>query len=101
VHTRSEPPLPTVVQVVSSDLHSDEPANAEDHDFAKKLREQARRRGREMSEARSRAKSARKKRYGGGAQAHNREAIVYEKAMKELNKQAAKIIFTEKNKVCS
>lgn len=101
VHTRSEPPLPTVVQVISSDLHSDEPASAEDLDFAKKLREQARRKGREMSEARSRAKSARKKRYGGGAQAHNREAIAHEKAMKELNKQAAKIIFTEKNKVCS
>ena len=99
VHSGSTPPLPTVIQVISPDLHSDEPASIEDLEFGKKLREQARRRGREMSEARSRAKSARKKRYGGGAQAHNQQAIAHEKAMKDLDKRAAKIIFREKNKV--
>jgi hypothetical protein len=40
------------------------------------------------------SKSARKKKCGGSAQAHNREA----KAMKERN--STKIIFTENNKVC-
>jgi len=39
-----------------------------------------------------------KKRFGGGAQAHNREAAAHEKVMKELDKRAAKIIFTENNK---
>jgi hypothetical protein len=54
-----------------------------------------------MSEARSRAKSARKKRSGGAAQAHNLEVAAHEKVMKELDKRAAKIIFAEKNKVSS
>ncbi|KAH8990467.1 hypothetical protein EDB92DRAFT_1798923, partial [Lactarius akahatsu] len=67
-------------------------------DFAKKLREQARRKGREMSEARSRAKSAQKKGYRGAAQAHRQEVIAHESAMKELDKRAAKIIFRENNK---
>ena len=102
VHTERDTLLPTVIQVVSSsDLRSDEQAGVEDLDFAEKLREQARRRGREMSEARSRAKSAKKKGYRGAAQAHRQEAIAHESAMKELNKRAAKIIFKENNKVCS
>src|SRR6266702_2954231 len=68
VHTERDTLLPTVIQVVSSsDLRSDEQAGVEDLDFAEKLREQARRRGREMSEARSRAKSAKKKGYRGAA----------------------------------
>jgi hypothetical protein len=99
VDTGSKPP-PTAVQAISPDLRSDEPI-VEDFDFAEELRVKARRRWEEMTEARKRAKSARKKRYGGGAQAHNREAAVHEKAVKELNKRAAKIIFTENNKVCS
>src|SRR6266702_1217542 len=102
VHTERDTLLPTVIQVVSSsDLRSDEQAGVEDLDFAEKLREQARRRGREMSEARSRAKSAKKKGYRGAAQAHRQEAIAHEGAMKELDKRAAKIIFKENNKVCS
>ena len=102
VYTRSEPPPPTVIQVISSDLLPDGPASVKDLNFAKKLREQARRRGREMSEARSRAKSAQKKGYCGAANAHRQEAIAYESAMKELDKRAAEIIFRENNnKVCS
>ncbi|KAN0133988.1 hypothetical protein V8E53_008206, partial [Lactarius tabidus] len=62
------------------------------------LREQARRRGREMTEARSRAKSAQKKGYRGAAQSHRQEAIAHKGAMEELDKRAAKIIFKEKNK---
>ena len=54
-----------------------------------------------MSEARSRAKSAQKKGYRGAAHAHRQEAISHKNAMKELDKRASKIIFTEKNKVCS
>jgi len=84
--------------VVSSNLRSEEPTSVEDLDYAKKLREQARRKGREMSEARSRAKSAQKKRYHGAAHAHREEAIAYESAMKELDKRAAKIVFRENNK---
>ena len=96
VHTGSKPP-PTVVQVISPDLRSDEPS-VENLDFAEKLREQAKRKREELPELGKRANSARKKRYGGVAQAHNREAIAH---VKELNKRAAKIIFTENNKVCS
>ena len=87
------------MQVISPNLHSDELASIEDLEFAKKLREQARRRGREMTEARSRAKSAQKKGYRGAAQAHKQEAIAHKSAMEELDKRAAKIIFREKNKV--
>lgn len=90
-HIRSKLPPPTVVQVISPDL--------EDLDFAKKLREQALGKGREMSEARSRAKSAKKKGYPAAVQVHNQQAITDERAMKELDKRAAKIIFKEKNKV--
>ena len=101
VHTACEPPLPTTPTVVSSDPLSDEPAGVEDLDFAKKLRERARRKGREMSEARSRAKSARKKGHLGAAHAHGQEAIAHESEMKELDKRAAKIFFRENNKVSS
>ena len=68
--------------------------------MAKKLREQARRKGREMSEAHSRAKSAQKKGYRGAAQTHRQGAMSHESAMKDLDKRAAEIIFREKNKVC-
>jgi hypothetical protein len=93
--------LPTVIQVVSFDLRSDVPASVEDLDFAKKLREQARRRCHEMWEARSRAKSAQKKRLRAAAQEHNQRANAHQSAMIELDKRAAEIIFREKNKVCS
>ena len=81
-----------------SSTRFDELASIED---ANKLREQAQRSGQEMSEARSRAKSAQKKGYYGAAQAHRQEAIKHEKAKKDLNKEAAKIIFRERNKVSS
>jgi hypothetical protein len=99
VHSGSESTPPTRVQVISPDIHSEEPASVEVLDSAKKLREQARRRGREMTEARSRAKSAQKNGRRGAAQAHRQEAIAYKGAMEELDKRAAKIIFKEKNKV--
>ena len=99
VHTRNEPPSPAVNQVIVSEVRSGEPASVEDLNFAEKLRVQARQRGRDMSEARNRAKSAQKKGYKGAAQAHRQEAIAHEKVMKELDKRAAKIIFREKNKV--
>jgi len=54
-----------------------------------------------MSEARSRAKSARKKGHLGAAHAHGQEAIAHESEMKELDKRAAKIFFRENNKVSS
>ncbi|KAH9083569.1 hypothetical protein EDB83DRAFT_28342 [Lactarius deliciosus] len=100
--TESEPRLPTALApapaVVSSGFRPDEPASVEDLEFAKKLRDQARRRGREMTEAYSRAKSAQKKGLRGASQAHRQEAMAHESAKKELDKQAAKIIFRENNK---
>ncbi|KAH8990462.1 hypothetical protein EDB92DRAFT_745659 [Lactarius akahatsu] len=98
VHTRGEPRLPTALVGVSSDPRYGEPASVEDLEFAKKLREQARRKGREMSEARSRAKSAQKKGLLGAAYAHRLGAIAHESEMKELDKRAAKIVFKENNK---
>jgi len=98
MHTGSDPRLPTAPSVVSFDLHFDEPTGVEDLDLAKKLREQARRKGREMSEARSRAKSAEKKGSRGAAQEHRQRANAYNSVMKELDKRAAEIIFREKNK---
>ncbi|KAH9176281.1 hypothetical protein EDB89DRAFT_1903111 [Lactarius sanguifluus] len=100
VHTRGEPRLPTALVGVSSDPRYGEPASVENLEFAKKLREQARRKGREMSEARSRAKSARKKGRLGAAHAHKQDAIAHESEMKELDKRAAKIVFRENNKDC-
>jgi len=87
-----------VPAVVASDLRSDEPASVEDLDFAKKLREQARRTGREMSEAYSRAKSAQKKGSRGAAHEHRQRANAHKSAKMELDKRAAEIIFREKNK---
>ncbi|KAH9019014.1 hypothetical protein EDB85DRAFT_2121407 [Lactarius pseudohatsudake] len=98
VHTRGEPRLPTALVGVSSDPRYGESASVENIDFAKKLREQARRKGREMSEARSRAKSARKKGRLGAAHAHRQDAIAHESEMKELDKRAAKIFLRENNK---
>ncbi|KAH9061237.1 hypothetical protein EDB87DRAFT_1610704 [Lactarius vividus] len=53
-----------------------------------------------MAEARSRAKSAKKKGRPGAAHAHRQDALAHEGEMKELNKRAAKIIFRENNKNC-
>ncbi|KAH9083568.1 hypothetical protein EDB83DRAFT_2669562 [Lactarius deliciosus] len=96
--TGSEPPPPTVA--VSSDPCSDEPVGVKDLKLAKELREQARRKGREMSEARSRAKSATKKGRLGAARAHRQDVLARESEMKELDKRAAKIVFGENNKNC-
>ena len=95
----NESRLPTAPMVVSSDFCSDKPAIVEDLEYAKKLREKARRKGLEMSEARSRAKSAQKKGSRGAAHIHKQEAMVRESEMKDLDKRAAKIIFRENNKV--
>ena len=97
---KRDPFSPTINQVVSSDARAGERATVEGLDLAKKLREQARRKGREMSEAHSRAKSAQKKGSRGAAQAHRQEAMSHESAMKDHDKRAAEIIFREKNKVC-
>ncbi|KAH9083563.1 hypothetical protein EDB83DRAFT_28082 [Lactarius deliciosus] len=99
VPTGSKPPPPTApVVVVSSGPCTDGPVGIEDLEFAQKLREQARCKGREMSEARSRAKSASEKGRLGAAHAHRQDAIAYESEMKELHKRAAKIVFRENNK---
>ncbi len=80
---------------------SEELAGIEDLEFAKKLREQGQRSGREMSEAYNRAKSAQRMGDRWAAQEHRQQADAHKGAMEELNKRAAKIIFREKNKVCS
>ena len=99
MHTGSEPSLPTAPAVVSSGVRFDKPAGVRDLEFAKKLREQARRKGQESMEAYSRAKSAQKRGQHGAAHAHREKAIAHNSSMKELDKQAAKIIFRENNKV--
>ena len=91
----------TAPAVVSSEPRLDELAGLEGLDLAKKLREQARRKGLEMTEARSRAKNAQKRGAHGAAHEHTQRANAHESAIKELDKRAAEIIFTEKNKVCS
>ncbi|KAH9083550.1 hypothetical protein EDB83DRAFT_2669553 [Lactarius deliciosus] len=98
MHTRDGPRLPTALVGLSSDPRYGEPASVENLEFAKKLREQARRKGHEMSEARSRAKSARMKGRLGAAHAHKQDAIAHESEMKELDKRAAKIFLRENNK---
>ncbi|KAH9083553.1 hypothetical protein EDB83DRAFT_2212788 [Lactarius deliciosus] len=52
-----------------------------------------------MSEARHKAKNAKKKGRLGAAHAHKQDAIAHEGEMKELDKRAAKIFFRENNKV--
>jgi ribosomal protein S20 len=84
--------------VVTLDPRTDEPAIVENLDFAEKLREQARRMRLKMSEAYSRAKSAQKKGSSGAAQEHRQRADALKSAFKKLDKQAAEIIFKEKNK---
>ncbi|KAH9047899.1 hypothetical protein EDB84DRAFT_1673377 [Lactarius hengduanensis] len=51
-----------------------------------------------MSEARRRAKNAKKKGRLGTAHAHRQDALSHESEMKELDKRAAKIFFRENNK---
>ncbi|KAH9040798.1 hypothetical protein EDB85DRAFT_1886864 [Lactarius pseudohatsudake] len=99
VHTGGKPYLLIApVGGVSSHPRSDEPAGIENLAFAKKLRKQARRKGREMSEAYRRAESAKKKGRFGVAHAHTQDAIAHESEMKELDERAAKIFFRENNK---
>ncbi|KAI9442245.1 hypothetical protein H4582DRAFT_1267243 [Lactarius indigo] len=100
VYTEGKPHLLTApIGGVSSHPRSDEPAGIEDLTFAKKLRRQARRKGREMSEAYRRAESARKEgRFQGLHSAHAQDAIAHEREMRELDKRAAKIFFRENNK---
>ena len=97
----SERRLPATPAVASPRPRPDELATVEDLDFAQKLREQARRRGMEMTEEYSRAKMAQKKGLRGVAQEHRQRGHTHKSAMKELDKRAAEIIFREKNKVCS
>ncbi|KAH9002120.1 hypothetical protein EDB86DRAFT_2827547 [Lactarius hatsudake] len=82
----------------SSPPRSDDPAGIENLAFAKKLRKQARRRGREMSEAYRRAESARKKGRFRVAHTHTQDAIAHESEMEKLDERAAKIFFRENNK---
>ncbi|KAH9061249.1 hypothetical protein EDB87DRAFT_406376 [Lactarius vividus] len=99
VHTGGKPHLLiTPVGGVSSPPRYDEPASIENLALAKKLRKQARRKGREMSEAYRRAWSARKKGCFGAAHTHTQDAITHENEMKELDERAAKIFFRENNK---
>ncbi|KAH9083548.1 hypothetical protein EDB83DRAFT_27060 [Lactarius deliciosus] len=83
---------------VSSPPRSDDPAGIENLAFAKKLRKQARRKGREMSEAYRRAESARRKGRFGVAHTHTQDAIAHESEMEKLDERAAKIFFRENNK---
>ena len=74
-------------------------AVVEDLEFAKKLREKARRSGQEMAEAYSQAESVQRMGDRWAAQEYRQQAGAHKSAMEELDKQAAKIIFREKNKV--
>lgn len=74
------------------------PAVVEDLEFAKKLRENARRRGREMAEAYSQANSAQRMGDCWGAQEYRQQGDAHKSAMEELDERAARIIFRENNK---
>ena len=80
----------------TSPILSDELASVED---AKKLREQARRHGREMSDAYGRAKTAQQRGQLGAAQEHRQRGDAHKSSMESLDERAAKIVFREKNKV--
>ena len=83
---------------ITSSTLSDELASVED---AEKLREEARRRRLEMTEAYNRAKTAQQKGRRGAAQEHKQRGDAHKSSMEDLDRRAAKIIFREKNKVCS
>ncbi|KAH9083472.1 hypothetical protein EDB83DRAFT_2309451 [Lactarius deliciosus] len=70
----------------------------EDLESAEKLREKARRSGREMTEAYNRAKSAQRIGDRLTAQEHRQRGDAHKSLMEELDEQAAKIIFRENNK---
>ncbi|KAI9458562.1 hypothetical protein F5148DRAFT_1220426 [Russula earlei] len=65
---------------------------------AEDLRAQAMQRSRMMYESRELAKAARKRKDHAAEDGHNREAVVHEIEVKNLNKAAAELIFQEKNK---
>ena len=73
--------------------------NTQDMEAANELRRRARRCAVEMRDARDLAKSARKGGDHTAAQRSRQDAIALESEMKSLDKRAAKIIFTQKNKV--
>ena len=97
-YTHRRPPATSHIAPRTSSSLSDELLGVED---SKKLREEARRRGREMSEAYSRAKAAQKKGYRGAAQEHRQRGDAHKSSMEDLDMRAAKIIFRENNKVSS
>ncbi|KAH9083549.1 hypothetical protein EDB83DRAFT_27151 [Lactarius deliciosus] len=92
------PYTPTPSQTQLSSTRSDTLVGVEDLEFAEKLREKARRSGREMTEAYSRAKSAQRMGDRWAAQEHRRRGDAHKSMMEELDKRAAKIIFRENNK---
>ncbi|KAH9083559.1 hypothetical protein EDB83DRAFT_2212617 [Lactarius deliciosus] len=91
-HTR------TPSQTHLSSIPSDALAVVEDLDFAKKLREKARRSGQEMAEAYSQANSAQRIGDCWGAQEYRQQGDAHKSVMEELDERAARIIFRENNK---
>jgi hypothetical protein len=81
------------------DPFDDAVANAESNRKARELREKARRSHREMRDARDRAKIARRMGDRAAESECNQAARAHESAMKNFNKNAAKIIFRVKNQV--
>ncbi|KAI9463662.1 hypothetical protein BJY52DRAFT_1115514 [Lactarius psammicola] len=77
---------------------SDELVGVEDLEFAKKLREKARRSGGEMTEAYSQAESSQRMGDRWASQEYRQQGHAHKSAMEEFDKRAAKIIFREKNK---
>jgi hypothetical protein len=99
-HTRAVPrswsPFPDVLPDPDVD---DAVANAKDNKKAIELRERARSSTREMLDARDRAKSARRRGDRVAESDYKQQARAHESTMKNLNKNAAKIIFRLKNQV--
>jgi hypothetical protein len=79
----------------------DEGENAKRPITASGLRERAQLKKDMMVKAKKLVNAARKKGNNHAAAKHDREARENEAAMDVLNREAAKIIFEEKNKVCS
>jgi hypothetical protein len=97
--THVAPLAPSRLPNVRPDIGVEAATTAEDKRAANKLRERARRCGREMCAARDLAKSAHKRRDYAAAQRHTQDAIAHDCEMKSLDRKAAEIFFRENNKV--
>jgi hypothetical protein len=88
-------PVPADLSDSESEIES-----IEDDDISKELRDRAQRQHRQMCDARAQAKRAHKRGDYEAERMYKQVAMARRSAMDQLNAEAAKIIFRQKNKVC-